>query len=87
MSLSNTKAPERLIIDRGYGREGYRLFFNQPFRDRPFEAPMQWCAHCGCGVIMNPERKRPRGHCRVCTAYICDECVNLGPNIRGHLWL
>jgi len=45
------------------------------------EAATQTCAHCNTPVIMNPNRIRPRSHCRKCDRYICDspachyECV------------
>lgn len=30
------------------------------------------CAHCNTIVILNPDRTRPRGYCRKCDAYVCD---------------
>jgi hypothetical protein len=30
------------------------------------------CCHCGAIVILNPNRKRPRGYCARCDAYHCD---------------
>lgn len=33
------------------------------------------CAHCGGYTMLNPDRKRPRGHCRKCDAYVCDEAA------------
>jgi hypothetical protein len=32
------------------------------------------CCHCNAVVIKNHERKRSRGHCFKCDAYICDAC-------------
>ena len=30
------------------------------------------CCHCGNSFIQNPMRTRPRGHCRKCDEYVCD---------------
>lgn len=71
---SSTKAPKP-IVDRAFFADGgYRLFYNEPWRDRLFEVPMQVCAHCSSHVVMNPERQRPRGHCDRCGRYVCDDC-------------
>lgn len=41
-----------------------------------FEAPIFTCAHCQAGVIINPDRSRPREVCLKCGGkYICDECA------------
>lgn len=40
-----------------------------------FESPTITCAHCGTIVILNPDRSRPRGHCRRCDAYVCDSAA------------
>lgn len=37
-----------------------------------FESPVIMCAHCGTPVVLNPNRSRPRGYCRKCDAYVCD---------------
>lgn len=37
-----------------------------------FKTPMFRCCHCGTHVILNPDRSRPRGHCRRCDRYVCD---------------
>ena len=37
-----------------------------------FESPTFTCKHCNRVVIMNPDRSRPRGYCRKCDAYVCD---------------
>lgn len=39
-----------------------------------FEAATIHCVHCGTCFMKNPERQRPRGHCRQCDKYICDPC-------------
>ena len=53
------------------------------------------CAHHGGIVVLNPERKRKRGYCRKCNAYICDlpgcnaecnpivQCVDLAMTFAG----
>ncbi len=37
-----------------------------------YESPTVTCCHCGVGVILNPNRSRPRGYCRKCDNYVCD---------------
>lgn len=32
------------------------------------------CRHCGTHVVINPDRERERGFCRLCNRYICDHC-------------
>lgn len=61
------------LVERAFGFEGYRLSYNMPGNDKLFEVPTQKCAHCLCLVVLNPERKRSRGHCMKCDAYICDD--------------
>ena len=39
-----------------------------------FEAPTIRCEHCGTCFVKNPNRLKPRGHCRSCDRYICDPC-------------
>lgn len=47
------------------------------------ERDIQFCAHCGSQVVLNPLRERPRGYCAKCDHYICDnpichkECIPL----------
>ena len=48
-----------------------------------WERDIQFCSHCGCQVVLNPLRERPRGYCAKCDHYICDnpicnkECIPL----------
>jgi hypothetical protein len=53
-----------------------------PGQPRFFEAPTLGCPHCAAHIVMNPDRKRPRAHCRKCDMYICDHCaaVAAGPD-------
>lgn len=37
-----------------------------------YESPTITCCHCGTVVILNPQRTRPRNHCRKCDKYVCD---------------
>ena len=37
-----------------------------------FESPIITCVHCNGSWILNPDRSRPRGFCRKCNAYVCD---------------
>jgi len=39
------------------------------------ERDVQFCAHCGAQVILNPLRERPRSYCAKCDHYICDNPV------------
>lgn len=39
-----------------------------------FESATATCVHCNSIVVLNPDRKRPRGYCRKCDDYICDSC-------------
>jgi len=36
------------------------------------EAKTKTCAHCNTVVILNHDRVRPRGFCRKCNQFICD---------------
>lgn len=38
-----------------------------------FETATNTCSHCGKVVIRNPNRVRPRAHCRGCERFICDD--------------
>lgn len=40
--------------------------------DTIWESATVTCCHCGAVVILNPDRKRPRGYCAKCDAYHCD---------------
>jgi ribosomal protein S27AE len=42
---------------------------------KKFEADIQFCAHCGSQVILNPNRTRPREYCPKCNHYICDNPI------------
>ena len=44
---------------------------------KKMHAPTLGCPHCGSHVMLNPLRKRPRGHCYKCNAYICDICYGV----------
>jgi len=37
-----------------------------------YECATLTCAHCNRVVILNPDRKRPRGYCSKCDSYVCD---------------
>lgn len=39
------------------------------------ERDIQFCAHCGSQVILNPLRERPRNYCHKCDHYICDNPI------------
>lgn len=37
-----------------------------------YESATITCHHCNAVVILNPLRTRPRGYCRKCDGYVCD---------------
>ena len=37
-----------------------------------YESATITCCHCNRVVILNPDRKRPRGYCAKCDHYVCD---------------
>ena len=37
-----------------------------------YESGTITCLHCNAIVILNPMRTRPRGFCRRCDGYVCD---------------
>ena len=43
-----------------------------------FESATITCCHCQRIVVLNPNRTRPRNHCRKCDKYECDECAAVG---------
>lgn len=55
-----------------------------------YERDIQFCAHCGSQVILNPLRERPRGYCAKCDHYVCDnpicnkECIPLRKVLDGN---
>lgn len=42
-----------------------------------YESATVTCCHCNRIVVLNPDRKRPRGYCAKCDHYVCDspECA------------
>ena len=60
--------PDALALQVGYDpllcREG-----------QVYESYTLGCAHCGAHVVINPWRRRDRGWCAKCDAYICDACT------------
>ena len=64
-------------IKRVRGGRGYLLSDNRVSGGERVEVATLTCCHCGCVVILNPERTRERGYCRKCYAYRCDRpgCV------------
>jgi hypothetical protein len=42
--------------------------------DHVWESATVTCNHCERQVILNPDRSRPRGFCKACEHYLCDEC-------------
>ena len=54
------------------GGRGYLMVDNRPSGGKLLELATLTCAHCQLIVVLNPERKRARGYCPKCDAYICD---------------
>lgn len=40
-----------------------------------YEVDIQFCAHCGSQIILNPKRTRPREFCVKCNHYVCDNPI------------
>jgi hypothetical protein len=57
------------------GGKGYLMFDNRASGGKLIEMATQTCAHCGTIVVLNPERKRARGICKRCNAYICGDAA------------
>jgi len=57
--------PDELMLAAGYPVGAGR---------KVFESATFTCADCERVVVMNPDRSRPRGFCRKCNHYLCDEC-------------
>lgn len=73
-----------LLIDNLYSPGVSAEFIHKSGIDAPIVgADTKWesatvtCCHCNTVVILNPDRKRPRGYCAKCDAYCCDrpECA------------
>lgn len=57
------------------GREGWLMIDNRAAGTGMTEMATATCCHAPCGgrvVILNPDRTRPRGFCRKCNHYVCD---------------
>jgi hypothetical protein len=59
--------------------EGYLLIDHSnspgiPGRTGKLECSVVTCSHCQRGVMLNPDRSRPRAYCPSCDHYICDQC-------------
>lgn len=49
-----------------------------------YESAVVTCLHCNSNIILNPDRKRPRGYCAKCDGYICDksQCQECKPHVK-----
>ena len=64
------------------GGKSYLLIDNRASGGELKEYATLTCAHCQKIVVMNPDRKRERGYCQNCHAYVCDNAgcrVNCTP--------
>lgn len=57
---------------------------DQPFKPGVAEIPTLTCYHCGCVVVLNPQRTRERAWCWNCDHYICDTCKLVSLQIGCH---
>lgn len=69
-----------LLIDNTNGPGVSAEFIQQSGKDVPivgegkkYESATVTCSHCHAVVILNPDRSRPRHHCRKCDHYVCDQ--------------
>ena len=58
-------------VARPRGGRGY-LRIENPLENEVREYDTLTCVHCSRVWVLNPERKRARGHCKHCNAYVCD---------------
>jgi hypothetical protein len=65
--------------------EGYLLIDNRASGGGVTEAAIWNCRHCQRGIIPNPSRVRPHGYCRLCDAYICDDCEVIAKTSHEHM--
>lgn len=68
-----------LLIDNRFGPGVSAEFIRASGHDAPivpegkmFESATVTCSHCHSIVVLNPDRSRPRNHCRKCDHYVCD---------------
>ena len=54
------------------GGKGYLLIDNRASGGKLVELATLTCIHCNTIYVLNPERKKRRGYCKRCHAYICD---------------
>lgn len=57
-------------------REGWLYVDDRNSGGLLLESATVTCLHCNRVVVLNPDRKRPRGYCAKCDGYVCDspEC-------------
>lgn len=63
------------MVKKVKGGKSYLMIDNRASGGKLLEFNTMTCAHCHMVVALNPERKRPRGYCPKCDAYICDDRV------------
>ena len=63
------------MAGRVKGGRGYLLIDNRASGGKMQEMATMTCAHCQLVVVLNAARKRARGYCAKCHAYICDNRV------------
>ena len=77
--LSKRSHEGYLLIDNSHSPGVSAEFVRRSGKDAPvvgegatYESATITCAHCHRVVILNPDRSRPRGYCRKCDHYVCD---------------
>lgn len=63
---ASANAPDELMIANGLPPGSGRGLF---------ESATFTCKHCQVIVVLNPDRSKPRNHCRGCDHLICDGCA------------
>lgn len=65
------------MSDRVKGGRGYLMIDNRASGGKLEEYNTLTCGHCGKIVVLNPERKRARGYCRIGNHYVCDGACSI----------
>ena len=68
------------------GGRGYLMVDNRASGGKLEEYATMTCGHCNTIVVLRGDRKRPRGYCKKCHAYVCDNAacvVNCTPILKA----
>ena len=64
-----------MLRNRPRGGRGHVIIDNRGSGGHLLELPTLTCAHCMSVVILSALRKKERGFCPHCNAYVCDDKV------------